>query len=295
MDPGGGRRTGPLKNKNLAGRPGRHGGTGPHTKSYNIIYIIDLSKPIDRLQNIDYSNQKILESIQELQQLEKQLYTNLVNSSANSSDNSMVEQEQIIKRINELSSTRIQLFGSLRNLYQNSQENVNKLRTDLADKMIVAKVMEEQLNGLKANMNSNNDDKNNKLRMVEINTYFGKRYQAHTSLMKLVIVVCLSLLFINVLSKRDFLPSNISNVLTIIILVIGSILILRRISDLVSRDNMNYDEYNWKFDPKGNKNLDYNINPLADVDLDVDLNFWSICGEGTIYDNSKNQCIVKKI
>ena len=256
---------------------------------------MDLSKPKDRLQNIDYSNQKILESIQELQQLEKQLYTNLVNSSANSSDNSMVEQEQIIKRINELSSTRIQLFSSLRNLYQNSQENVNKLRTDLADKMIVAKVMEEQLNGLKTNMNSNNDDKNNKLRMVEINTYYGKRYQAHTSLMKLVIVMCLSVLFISVLTKRDFLPSNISYFLIIIILVIGSILILRRIADLVSRDNMNYDEYNWKFHPKDNKNLDYNINPLADVDLDVDLNFWSICGEGTIYDNSKNQCIVKKI
>ena len=254
---------------------------------------MELNKPENGVKNIDYSNAKILQSIQELQQLEKQLYTNLVNSSANSSDNSMVEQEQIIKRINELSSTRIQLFSSLRNLYQNSQENVNKLRTDLADKMIVAKVMEEQLNGLKANMNSNNDDKNNKLRMVEINTYFGKRYQAHTSLMKLVIVVCLSLLFINVLSKRDFLPSNISNVLTIIILVIGSILILRRISDLVSRDNMNYDEYNWKFDPKGNKNLDYNIQPLEDVDSNNDLGFWSICGEGTMYDTTKNQCIVK--
>ena len=187
------------------------------------------------------------------------------------------------------------MFGSLRNLYQNSQENVNKLRTDLADKMIVAKVMEEQLNMLKSSINVNNDDRNNKLRMVEINTYYGKRYQAHTSLMKLVIVMCLSVLFISVLTKRDFLPSNISYFLIIIILVIGSILILRRIADLVSRDNMNYDEYNWKFHPKGNKNLDYNINPLADVDLDVDLNFWSICGEGTIYDNSKNQCIVKKI
>ena len=38
-----------------------------------------------------------------------------------------------------------------------------------------------------------------------------------------------------------------------------------------------------------------NISGDSDNDLDVDLNFWSICGEGTIYDNSKNQCIVKKI
>ena len=256
---------------------------------------MDLSKPKDRLQNIDYSNQKILESIQELQQLEKQLYTNLVNSSANPSNNRIVEQDQIIKRINDLSSTRIQLFGSLRNLYQNSQENVNKLRTDLADKMIVAKVMEEQLNMLKTSINVNNDDRNNKLRMVEINTYYGKRYQAHTSLMKLVIVMCLSVLFISVLTKRDFLPSNISYFLIIIILVIGSILILRRIADLSLRDNMNYDEYNWDFHPEG-INLDSNLEGGGidlDFDSNVDLNFWSICGEGTIYDESKNQCIVK--
>ena len=56
---------------------------------------------------------------------------------------------------------------------------------------------------------------------------------------------------------------------------------------------MNYDEYNWKFDPKGNKNLDYNIQPLEDVDSNNDLGFWSICGEGTMYDTTKNQCIVK--
>jgi hypothetical protein len=256
---------------------------------------MELNKPDNGVKNIDYSNAKILQSIQELQQLEKQLYTNLVNSSANPSDNNMAEQHQIIKRINELSSTRIQLFGSLRNLYKNSQDNVNNLRTDLADKMIVAKVMEEQLNVLKNNMNSNNDEKNNKLRMVEINTYFGKRYQAHTSVMKLVIVICLLLLFISILTKRGFVPSNISNVLIIIILVIGSILILRRIADLSLRDNMNYDEYNWDFHPEG-INLDSNLEGGGidlDFDSNVDLNFWSICGEGTIYDESKNQCIVK--
>jgi hypothetical protein len=56
---------------------------------------MDLSTPENGIKNIDYSNAKILQSIQELQQLEKQLYTNLVNSSANSSDNSMVEQESM--------------------------------------------------------------------------------------------------------------------------------------------------------------------------------------------------------
>ena len=249
------------------------------------------------LQPMDYSNSNILENIQELQQLEKQLYTNLVGSSSKSTGNNLVEQEQIIKRINDLSSTRIQLFSSLKNLYQNSQENVNNLRNNLADKVIVAKVMEEQLNGLKTNINAIKDDKNNKLRMVEINTYFGKRYQAHTSVMKMVIIVCLLLLLITTISKGGYLPQSIINTLIVIILVIGSYLIIKKIYDISIRDNMNFDEYNWNvaLHSKGEGNYQFQ-NPLGDLNFssDTDLDYWlKICGEGTMYDSDKNQCVIK--
>ena len=264
---------------------------------------MDISSPENRLQNMDYSNAKTLQSIQELQQLEKQLYTNLEKSSANPSDNNLVEQEQVIKRINELSNTRIQLFNSLRNVYQDSQQNVNKLRSELADKMIVSKVMEEQLNGLKSNMNAIKDDKNNKLRMVEINTYFGKRYQAHTGIMKNIIAVCLALLLINVLTKRGRISLNISNVLIKIILIVGGFYIIRQGSDLLRRDNMNYDEYDWNkgFQPKGQTIFEYNKQHLGGLFDDTkdklssstNIDGWNICGEGTVYDTSKNQCIIK--
>lgn len=252
-------------------------------------------------QRMDYSNARTIQSIQELQQLEKQLFTNLEKSAANPTPNSLVEQEQIIKRINDLSATRIQLFNSLRNIYQDSQYNVNRLRKEVGDKIIVAKVMEEQLNSLKANMNSIKEDKNNKLRMVEINTYYGKRYQAHTSLMKLVILICLILLVINILSKRGFLPINISNLLTVIVLAVGGFYIVRKIFDLLRRDNMNYDEYNWNigFQPKGETVFEYNKTHLGSLFENVSdkisglsVDGWSVCGEGTMYDTSKNQCIV---
>ena len=255
----------------------------------------------NKLQTMDYSNARTIQSIQELQQLEKQLFTNLEKSASNPTSNSLVEQEQIIKRINDLSSTRIQLFNSLRNIYQDSQYNVNRLRKEVGDKIIVAKVMEEQLNNLKSNMNSLKEDKNNKLRMVEINTYYGKRYQAHTSLMKLVILGCLILLVINVLAKKGFLPVNISNLLTVIILAVGGFYILRKIFDLMRRDNMNYDEYNWNigFQPKGETVFEYNkthlgnlVENVSDTISGLSIDGWSICGEGTIYDTSKNQCIV---
>lgn len=261
------------------------------------------TSPEKRLQNSDYSTAKTLQSIQELQQLEKQLYTNLEKSAANPSENNLVEQEQVIKRINDLSSTRIQLFNSLRDVYKDTQQNVNKLRTELADKMIVAKVMEEQLNGLKMNMNAIKDDKNNKLRMVEINTYFGKRYQAHTELMKMVIKVCLALLAINVLAKRGRINVNTSGTLTTIVLVIGGFFIIRKSVDLLRRDNMNYDEYDWNrgFQPKGQTVFEYNKQHLGGLfgsnedasNSGLNIDEWSVCGEGTMFDTSKNQCIVK--
>jgi hypothetical protein len=254
----------------------------------------------NNMQSMDYSNARTIQSIQELQQLEKQLFTNLEKSSANSPNN-LVEQEQIIKRINDLSATRIQLFNSLRNLYQDSQYNVNRLRKEVGDKIIVAKVMEQELNNLKTNYHTLKDDKNNKLRMVEINTYFGKRYQAHTSLMKMVIIICLILLVINIFAKRGFLPINISNLLTAIVLAVGAFYILKKVFDLMRRDNMNYDEYNWNigFQPKGETVFEYNkthlgklVDNVSDAVSGFNIDGWNICGEGTIYDTSKNQCVV---
>jgi hypothetical protein len=254
----------------------------------------------DKLKNIDATNTKTLNTISELQQLEKQLYVDLEAAATDTSPQGRLKQQQIIKRINSLSETRINLFGTLKDLYQSTQNSVASSRKQLVDKMVVAKMMEEQLNNLKKNMEVIKGAKDNKLRMVEINTYYGKRYQAHTDLMKLIIIVCIPLLILSVLNKKALIPENVFSISTAIILAVGGFFILRKILDLSMRSNMNYDEYDWKRSPttSGNSISEYNRKHLGLDDLtskigsSLTLPDWSVCGEGTKFDTEKNQCLV---
>jgi hypothetical protein len=166
-----------------------------------------------------------------------------------SSPDPSVEQEKIIQKINELSEMRIALFKSLTNTYGNMQSNVANSRTDLVDQMTVVGVVEQELDNAKSNLNRLTDAKNNKVRMSEINTYYGKRYSAHAGVMKILIMICVPLLILAILRKKNLVPANIVNGVSGLIIIVGAIVLIRRIWDLSMRDNMNYDEYQWEFDP----------------------------------------------
>ena len=158
-----------------------------------------------------------------------------------------VEQEKIIQKINELSEMRISLFKNMTNMYGNMQDNVANSRTDLVDQMTVVGVVEGELDNAKANLNKLTNAKNNKMRMTEINTYYGKRYSAHAGVMKILIMICIPLLILAILKKKSLIPSRIANGVSGFIIIVGAIILIRRIWDLSRRDNMNYDEYNWVF------------------------------------------------
>lgn len=240
------------------------------------------------------TNLTTLQSIDELQNLEKQLYTNL-EALASSSNPNVTEQSKIIDQINNLSNTRVNMFNSLSDLYETSQSEVSKSRKELMDKIVVAKVMENQLNNMKAIMNETQEIKNNKLRMVEINTYYGKRYQAHADLMKLIIKICIVLFILIIINKRQLLPSSIINPLMLLVVGLGLFFVIKQVWDLSIRDNMNYDKYDYPAMDKDeiSKRASYDYNKVFTGFGTLDS--WSICGEGTIFNHDKNQCLVKPV
>lgn len=263
-----------------------------------------------KLNNIKETQERTLKNILELQQLEKQLYTNLEASSSKGDVNGAVEQEQIIKRINDLSSTRINLFNTLKDMYEYTQSNVNDSRDELVNQMTNAKVMEQSLNNLKLNINAIEQEKNNKLRMVEINTYYGQRYQAHSDVMKSIVICCIPIIILSVLSKNGLLPSSIANGLMSFIVVIGMFVILRKMWDLSYRNNMSYQEYDFNDDIEANnptvieydkEQFGYAAENVEDAVAGVSGNITNMigdcingncCANGTVFDSSSNQCIV---
>jgi hypothetical protein len=270
----------------------------------------DLSKPV--LKNSQEGETQALYNIQQLQEMEKELYKKLeANAASNASPE---EQSIIIKKINELSQLRISLFKTLGNVYDSLQSSVANSRVNLVDQLTAVGVVEGELNNAKTQLNELETIKNNKMRMVEINTYYGKRYKAHTQIIKKLILICVPLLILAILKKKELIPSIIPEMFIYgvsgLILLVGGYSILMNIIDVYSRDNMDFDEYSWNFNPDSVKPSVYEYDKAQLLGSSMPQDIMSeaqtlalglgvgcvganCCSDGMTYDEDNKKCIEK--
>lgn len=247
----------------------------------------------DNLQeNLQERNQQVLNNITQLQNQEKEMYSRLSDVSL-----SAEEKQQIINKINELSQMRLNMYATLKDTYSYIQKNVSSSGNVLKQSIEAIDILETELNQAKARLNVLDAEKTNKLRLVEINTYYGKRYNAHSKIMKTIIIICIPIIILAFF--RGIIPPNIFGFIVGLIIIIGMVLIGLQIIDISNRDNMNWDEYDWYFNksdaPVYNGNYD---------DTNGNSDPWqtesatcigsACCYSGSVYDSEKNMCIPKE-
>jgi hypothetical protein len=257
----------------------------------------------------NHRQEDILNNISSLQELESNLVA-WVKEHSSDDATEFEKHKKTLERINEISNARVGLYDTLNNMYEYQQTNVAGTRSDLVNQLTVINMMENELNNIKKQMKGTLDDKNNKLRLVEINTYYGKRYKAHSEFMKLLIMICIPILIISVLSKRGYMNDNMANYGIAFILAVGMLFVFKRLWNIGRRDNMSFDEYTWFFDPNSNPTVwDYNMKHLglnkgfveekkqqAMQELQS-LGYCangSCCGEGLVFDNDELECVIPK-
>jgi hypothetical protein len=216
-----------------------------------------------------------------------------------------VYSEQLMEQIHSLASQRAMLIKTLMDIYSNVQRDVAETRSDLVDQLTVVGVVEDELGNARTNLDALSGAKNNKNRMALINTYYGKKYQAHTGVMKIVILICVPLLILAIIGKKGYIGANITRPLAIAVTVIGGMFLAHRIWDLSWRNNMNYDEYNWYFDPESveptvyqydtqqfntGNSISNDLRSLAS-DLGVECIGPNCCSKGMKYDHKQNMCV----
>jgi len=238
------------------------------------------------LNDLQQRNEQTLNDISQLQTTEKQLYNSLddVKLSAD-------QKQQIINKINEIAQIRLNLYSNLKDMYSYYQQNVSSSRSTLSQQMTAIDIIENELNEAKKRLNLIESEKYDKLRLVEINTYYGKRYNAHAEVMKIIVYTCIPLIILANLGTRGFIPSNLYILLMCIIIIVGAFFLGYKMIDLSNRSNMNWDEYNWYF----------NKTQAPTADTSNESNPWAMpyitcigeqcCYEGSIYDQSKNMCV----
>lgn len=256
----------------------------------------NITQTNNEISQINESTSTTINNIKNLQELERNLYADLENSASSDNPPSLEQQESIITRINDLSKMRSTLFGNLKNMYSTNQYSVAQKRNDLVDELTTVKVIEGELNNSKAQMNALNQQKKNQLRMVEINTYYGKKYEAQANIMLIIIITCVPILIITILNKKNIIPDNISSLLVSIVIVVFLIVMYFRIGDFIFRDNMDFDQIKFPFDPtdvdvdSSNTNVVQLPDPL---DLSIECIGEACCTEdGMVFDSTKNECVL---
>ena len=154
----------------------------------------DNSQDFDSLQE---RNQQVLNNISQLQGQEITLYNSLDDVNLTSE-----QKQQIINKINEISQMRTNLYASLKDTYSFYQKNVSASKNTLGQSMEAIDILENELNQSKIKLNLLEDQKYNKLRLVEINTYYGKRYNAHSGLMKTIVIICIPIIILTILANK---------------------------------------------------------------------------------------------
>lgn len=246
---------------------------------------------------IDFSlmeekNEQTLSDIRNLQQIEQDLYNSL---EINANNNTLTDDQKnkIIKKIYEISQMRINLYTNLKNTYAFIKNNVASSRITLDEQIIALDIVENELNQSKMRLQLLQDDKYNKLRQVEINTYYGKKYNSHSDVMKLIVLMCIPILLLTLINNTGIIPEIIYTALIILIISIGVICIGYKLIDNSNRDSMNYDEYDWGFNSKNAPSDDKGliINPWENsLGLGCSENECCIEGE-SIYNAEKNKCV----
>jgi hypothetical protein len=240
--------------------------------------------------NLQERNDQLISNIKTLQSTEMNLYNSLENQNLSAD-----ERKLVIDKINLISQMRIDMYANLKDTYSNYQQNVSFSRNIVNDQMLSVDVIENELNDSKRRLNMLEEQKNNKIRLVEINTYYGKKYNAHKEIMQIIVLMCIPILILTVLANKGIIPSKLNIIITGLIIVFGLTIIGYKIIDISNRDNINYDEYNWYFNKEDAPAINSPIGETADTGP------WDIpsivcvgsecCDANNIYDEQQNKCI----
>ena len=204
-----------------------------------------------------------LAEITTITNLIKQLYKDLESSLSTSNQK---ESDNIIKNINTLASVRSILYNNYVQMNENAQETSISQKIAYEQTMQAINATNKEIEESKKKIALLNQEKYDRLRLIEINNYYGSQYSNHQKIILYIILLCSFFLITIILKNKNILSSNIYFWLNIIVISISTIIIGYMVKDAYNRDNMMYDENNYRFNY--NKTiLNYPINPINNSNI----------------------------
>jgi hypothetical protein len=192
-------------------------------------------------------------NIAELQAIQQKLFTDLETLAGSPDITSTSIQTQIADKfaqIDNLTKLRTNIFNTIKANYGITQSDYNIQRKSYAQQLVALTIIENDLTNTSRKLQDSLLIRDNAERMVGVNNYYTRRYKAHADIMKNIIFYCGIIIFVIFLMKMGVIGDTISSLLIIVALCFGIIIVGKKVWDLSSRNNIDYDKYNFPFNPK---------------------------------------------
>jgi len=153
---------------------------------------------------------------------------------------------------NAYDSIQTQINNLNRDLQSNYETNISlqstdAIRTALNNQIQPLQIITNQTKNAENNLNTLKQTNLEKNRVIQINDYYSSRYSEHAELMKIIIYTLLPIIILTYLYNKGIIPNRVYIILIAFIVIIGGIFMYKRIGSILMRNNMNYDQYDWKF------------------------------------------------
>ena len=236
------------------------------------------------------NSQQIMNDIQSLQKMEQQMFSSL-ETNPNLSPS---QKKDVSDKIGKISSIRDNLYKNIGGMNVFFKRSFESSRGTLSEQLNAVGIIEDQLKQARNRLKIMEVEKMNKVRLVEINDYFGSKYEEHALLMKIIILTLIPVIILILLLKKEIISSKIFYVLLVIVAIIGGIFMVPRFFSIIQRDNMEYQTYDWYFDVSGapqGGDVSNNIDPWLNLNVGGCVES-ECCTRGMTYDTSLNRCVI---
>ena len=191
----------------------------------------------------------LVNQISNLQKLENDKYIVLNGLlKSNPSPDNVAQQKTIINDIKEIATIRSKLFDAMLSNASSNLKVTQQMGSTLEAKKTIVTLRETALGEQRAALQAAAGTIDDSKRMVGINTYYDKQYEARVKIMKFIVLICFIIIFLIVLLKLGWLPQELVTVLVVVTLFGGLFYAGSLIYDMYQRNNRNFDEYDFEID-----------------------------------------------
>ena len=165
--------------------------------------------------------------------------------------NSIAKLKNEIEMVEQVCNSGLDAVSDVNDAY-------NALGKDVQDFNDIVSKQKQHISELRGNFELTRGEREKE---ITINVYYSKLYDAYLNILKIIALFSFLLVVLALLNSYSIISDSIQLYLSLTIIIICSVIVIRKIVDIYSRSPHNFDEYKW-MDDTSNKTFD-GKNPRA--------------------------------